>query len=119
LLFNATFSNIYENGCSSPSGISTLFLFSNLAIPFIPLVLSLNYFAFKSFAFEHTTDSDYPFVIFKLFFELRIPITPLLSSNSSSNYGFRLSLWYLQTLLRITIFCLWAYLMKIISRALI
>ena len=36
------------------------------------------------------------------FFELRIPITPLVFSNSSSNYGFRLPLWYLQTLLRIT-----------------
>ena len=65
------------------------------------------------------TDSDYPCGIFKLFFwplcclfffDLRILITPLVSSNSSfghcvvcssSIYGFWLPLWYLQTVLDI------------------
>jgi hypothetical protein len=59
-----------------------------------------------------STDSDYPFSIFKLwplcclfFFDIRILNTPLVSSNfghcvvcSSSIYGFWLPLWYLQTL---------------------
>jgi hypothetical protein len=59
-----------------------------------------------------STDSDYPFGIFKLwplcclfFFNIRILITPLVSSSfdhcvvcSSSIYGFWLPLWYLQTL---------------------
>jgi hypothetical protein len=67
------------------------------------------------------TDSGYPFGIFKLFFwplcclsffDLRILVTPLISSNSpfghcvvcrSSIYGFWLPLWYLQTLL--TVIC--------------
>ena len=55
LFWNLQFlDNYYENGGSSPSCIIILFQFSHLAIPFIPLVLSLNCFAFKSFDFEHT-----------------------------------------------------------------
>ena len=110
--------------------------FFDLRILITPLISSNTYLSFCPFSFCHCVvgpssiyDSDYPFDIFKhifvllsffflslccrSFFDLRILITPLISSNTylsfcpfsfchcvvgpSSIYGFWLPLWYLQT----------------------
>ena len=81
--------------------ILTPLLSSNSSCPSIyGLYLPLCYL--QTLPVLRCTDYTYPFVIFKLFlsFDVRIILTPLLSSNSScpSMYGLYLPLCYLQTL---------------------